>query len=127
MANIYHRCLSHIPKDEQVDIFNENIVPQIKYPLQMQCLNNFQDITEKGIKCERGLLEQGILKHHKDNGTITSTNNERLTFWPRNKKVIGDRVVDACVLNRAQPTVSLQGPVDFSSKNQTQIRNTNAI
>lgn len=56
-TGLYRRCLSHIPEVEQVDIFNENLVHPIKYPLQMQCLNNFKDITEKGIKCERGLLE----------------------------------------------------------------------
>lgn len=85
----------------------------------MQSLNNFKDIIEKGIKCERCLLEQGILKCHKDSGPNTNTNNERPKFWPRNKNVTNDGVVDSRVVNRAQPTISLQGPVDLASKNQT--------
>lgn len=121
---LYRRCLSHIPEAEQVDIFNENLVPPIKYPLQMQCLNNFKDITKKGIKCEKGLLEQEILKHHKDSGPTTNTSNERPKFWSRNKNVTNDGVVDARIVNRAQPTISLQGPTD---KNQSQTSNTNAL
>lgn len=122
---IYHRCLSHIPKVEQVDIFTENLIPQVKYPLQMQCIDTFKEITEKGIKCEKGLLEQGILKHHKDNGTTINASNEKPKFWSKNKNVTNDRVVDACVVNRGQPMVSLQGPVDSFNMNQTQNNNAN--
>lgn len=70
--DLYHRCLSHISEVEQVDIFIENLIPQVKYPWQMQCLNTFKEIAEMGLKCEKGLVEKGILKHHKENGP---TNN----------------------------------------------------
>lgn len=114
---LYRRCLTHIPDAEQVDIFNENMVASIKYLLQMQCMNNLKDITEKGIKCEKSLLEQGILKHQNDSRPTTSTSNERPKFWSRNKNVTNDKVVDAHIVNRAQPVISLQGPND---KNQSQ-------
>lgn len=31
---LYRGCLSHIPEAEQVDIFIENLIPQVKYPLK---------------------------------------------------------------------------------------------
>lgn len=46
----------------------------------MQCLHKFKKIKEKGIKCERGLVDQGILKHHKDNGLTNNSRIEKLKF-----------------------------------------------
>lgn len=100
----------------------------MKYLLQMQCLSTFKEIIEKGLKCEKGLLEQGILKNSKDSGTSNTTSADKPKFWSINKNVINDGVVDARVVNRVQPTVSLQGPTSSSSPtvNQSQVNNTTA-
>lgn len=123
---LYHKCLSHIPKVEQVDIFIKNLIPQVKYPVQMKCLNTFKEITKKGLKCENGLVEKGILKHQKDKGPTNNSSNEKPKFQSKNNNVTSDGVVDAYVVNKAQQVVSLQGPVDsfVSNRAQSQGRNT---
>lgn len=110
--SLYRRCKTIIPKTEQVDMFSENLIPNIKYPRQMQCLISFKQINEKALKCEKGLVEQGIIKY----GTFTNnTNNDKSKFWSRNKNVTNDGVVDARTVNRSQLIESLQGPIQSSS------------
>lgn len=55
--SLARRSPCHIMQKEQVDMFIENLVPQIKYALQMQCINSFHKVTEKGIKFKKGLIE----------------------------------------------------------------------
>lgn len=125
-CSLSQRCPYHILKKEQVDIFTKNLVPQIKYPLQMQCLKLFDQVIEKGLKCKKGLIEQGILKNNKDNNSTSNTSNERTKFWSRNKNITNDNVVDAHMLIRAQPIISLQGPINPFMINKTYSNNNNA-
>lgn len=61
-------------------------------------------------------LEQDIIKY----GTSTNnTNNDKTKCWSRNKNVTIDGVVDACIVNKTQPIVSLQGPIQSSSQNKS--------
>lgn len=124
--SLYRRYPIHILETKQVDIFSENLIPPVNYPLQMQWLSTFKEITEKGVKCEKGLLEQGILKGSKDSSASNITGEDKPKFWSINKNVTNDGVVDAHVVNRVQPAVSLQGPTNSSSPNvnQSQVNNT---
>lgn len=67
----------------------------------MQCLSTFKDIMEKRLKCEKGLVEQGIIRNGKDLGETNNTSIEKPKFWSKNKNVIGDGVVGTRVVNRA--------------------------
>lgn len=95
-----------------MDIFIENLIPQIQYPLQMQYLTSFKQIIEKRLKCEKGLVDQGILKTNKERCSTSSAKNEKSKF-SSNKNVTSDGVVDAHVVNKTQLVVSLQGIVNF--------------
>lgn len=103
--SLYRRYLSNTPKVEHVDIFSDNILPLVKYPLKMQFFDTFKDITEKGLKCEKGLLEQGIIKNSKDVGVPSNASADKPKFWSRNKNITNDGMVDARVVNIAQPTL----------------------
>lgn len=75
-------------------------------------------------------MEQGIIKNGKDSGALNNASADKPKFWSRNKNVTNDGAVDARVVNRAQPTLSLQGPnqnVNQSQANNTTTATTNAV
>lgn len=46
--HLVERVLCHILEKEQVNMFSENLVPQIEYLLEMQSLDTFHLVWKKG-------------------------------------------------------------------------------
>lgn len=60
-------------------------------------------------------IAQGLLKSFKEGSQNNIASNEKTKFWSRNKKCYHDGVVDAKLVNRAQPTICLQFPTNTNT------------
>jgi hypothetical protein len=54
------------PEQHLIKIFINNLHPKLAYHMRMNCIQTYHDIRTKGMDLERGLVEEGTIKHYKE-------------------------------------------------------------
>lgn len=100
-------------------------MPELSRPLTSQCIKYFQKLTDKGLALERGLLEEGTLKHYqRSNQNSSSYHNDKPKFQSKNKNIVDDDVTDAkrvqTVAAPPRPTTTNHQFNNQNNQNQSQ-------
>lgn len=101
----------------------------MEFYLEVKCLDTFKDVIAQGLKIEKALIKKVLVKIYKDNkdDPQPAYNTDKPKFWSRNMNVTNDGIVDARKVDIAQPTVSLQGPIQSSFQNKSQFQENNTM
>ena len=83
-----------IPEMEKLEIFINNLVPEINYPLQMQDHTSFDKMVDNAIKIEKVLVKKGDITLQKDKYESRSNSKGKSKNWNKNKGIVIDGVVD---------------------------------
>lgn len=105
--SLYSRSSLDIPEEQQVNLFIQNLVPEMMYELKLKSPSTIEKLIKKGMSIETALVAKGIIKLNKDSDN-TNNSEDRNRFWYRNKNVTNDGVVDARAVNANQPPFTIK-------------------
>ena len=76
----WRHLLSKYPRNilesERMEIFIQNLTPDMSYKVQLQCPPTFKKLIENGVKIEEAMVKKRELKlYTKDNATSSGNNN----------------------------------------------------
>lgn len=91
--NLTTRLSYQPPEKHLTKIFINNLHPKLYHFMRMNCIQTYQDIKSKWINIERGLLDEGAIRHHKDDSHNKSS-NDKPCYWNHNKNVVTDGTID---------------------------------
>ena len=118
--SLVNQCSLDIPKEQQVNLCIDNLVPNLMYELKIKSPSTISKLMKKGASIEDALIHKGILKTNKEN-TNTSSSNDKEKKFSKNQNVTNDGIVDARTISTTQPQLTLKGanPMNSQSPNQT--------
>lgn len=104
---MYSRSSLDIPEEQQVNLFIQNLVPEMMYELKLKSPSTIEKLIKKGMNIETTLVAKGIIKLNKDSDNMNNS-GDRNRFWYKNKNVTNDGVVDARAVNTNQPPFTIK-------------------
>jgi len=106
--NMASKLSGDIPEKQQLNIFVQNLHPELSFQLQLQSASTFDELVSKGTIIERALIAKGTIKIFRDNKDYPQNFNDKSHFWNKNKNVVNDGVVDAKNIQTMKAPINIQ-------------------
>ena len=79
------------------------------YELKIKSPSTIAKLMKKGASIEDALVCKGVIKINKDNANVNSSTN-KVKFFSKKKNLPNDGIVNARMINIAQPRITLTNP-----------------
>jgi len=106
--NMASKLSWEIPEKQQLDIFVQNLHPELSFQLQLQSASTFDELVSKGVIIERALIAKGTIKIFRDNKDSPQNSNDKSRFWNKNKNVVNDGIVDTKNIQTMRAPINIQ-------------------
>ena len=80
-------------------MFIDNAHPSLANHLNMNCLQTYKDIKEKGMILEQGLVKYGVIKIYKEKNQEWTHSNDKSWYWNKNKNIVTHGATDTWHIN----------------------------
>ena len=75
-------------------MFINNVHPSLAHHMDMNYLQTYKDIKEKGMGLKQWLIKDGVIKLYKENTQDQGPSNEKTHYENKNKNIVIDGVTD---------------------------------
>ena len=92
--NLVSQCSLDIPKEEQVNLCIDNLIPDLMYELKIKSPSTIEKLMKKGASIEDALVCKGAIKINIANTNMNLSTDKEKNF-SKNENVSNDDIIDA--------------------------------